>query len=147
MDKAFKIGVLVLGTIFLILYFIIEFNQSSGNKSIVANTHNGIIGILKSITSPLQLFTLIILIGITTITRLIIKKEKSELYKYCIHMFLAIIAAITSIALWSPQSFYRPEELTDNFSNYFHWYTALPPTLFFLLGAGAYLYYQSRLKK
>jgi len=141
MDKIFKIGILVLGTIFLIIYFHQSyFHVSNGGESEIAE-------ILKNVTSPLQLFTLSILICGTIFAKIAIKNNMIDLVKECIHMYLAVIGAITMIALWSPQSFFEPRDLRQNSYDFYRFLHALVPTLFFAAIGITYIIYQYKVGK
>lgn len=67
--------------------------------------------IIPLISSPMSLFALIILVCnvIFAICATVLKDK--ELFKYCIHMFLAVVFFFGTIVLWSPACLYHPSEV------------------------------------
>jgi hypothetical protein len=69
--------------------------------------------ILAATGSPLKLFALIVLVCNTVFGVAAAWTGKLEAFTYSIHMFLAIVASLVLIALWSPRSLYHPKELLE----------------------------------
>lgn len=69
--------------------------------------------IISATGSPLKLFALTILVcnavfGIAGSTM-----NDLKAFMYSLHVFVAVISAFVLIALWSPRSFYHPNELAE----------------------------------
>lgn len=101
----------------------------------------GIKGATK-ISNPLQFFGVVALscTSIFSIAAAILKDPIS--FKYCIHMFLAVCGGFIIIALWSPASFYNPDQLTKIKDSKLNKYSPLIPTLIVCSIVALYMFYQ-----
>ena len=108
-------------------------------------------GIISATSSPLRLFTLVVLIcnSLFGVVAALLFGEK--VFIYTLHTFLAVVGAFSMIALWSPHSFYGPAELAqiialekqnDDGRPLFSLIGRLVPTVVGLLGLLIYTFYQ-----
>lgn len=97
---------------------------------------------VPKIGNPLQFFGVVALscTSIFSISAAILKDPIS--FKYCIHMFLAVCGGFIIIALWSPASFYNPEQLAKIKDSKLNKYSPLIPTLIICFVVGLYMFYQ-----
>jgi len=74
------------------------------------NTDSNRVRIIKNTTSPLKFFALAILVcnAVFGLGTAIFAKG---FFIYTLHTFLGVIFAFVMIGLWSPRSFYAPEQL------------------------------------
>lgn len=96
--------------------------------------------IIAVVSSPLSLFTLIILVCNAVFAICATKLRDKDSFKYCIHMFLAIVFFFGTIVLWSPAYLYPPSEVKQfNLQP-----NPLAPTVCAFAGVIIYMYYQWR---
>lgn len=100
----------------------------------------------SKISNPLQFFGVVALscTSIFSISAAILKDPES--FKYCIHMFLTICGGFMIIALWSPASFYNPEQLNKIKDSKLNNYNPLLPTLLIIGLVCIYMVYQFIMK-
>jgi hypothetical protein len=63
-------------------------------------------------------------------------------FKYCIHMFLAVVGVLALTALWSPRSLYHPKDLKGLPPEEMPKNRPWIPTAFLFLGLFGYMAYQ-----
>lgn len=69
------------------------------------------LGLVRATGSPLKLFALIVLICNSAFGVAASIAFNATVFIYTLHTFLFVVAAFVLIALWSPRSFYPPNEL------------------------------------
>lgn len=82
-------------------------------KELPKDGKSGWARIIAATGSPLKLFALTILVC-NAVFGIAGASMKSDLaFTYSLHVFVAVISAFVLIALWSPRSFYHPNELAE----------------------------------
>ena len=69
--------------------------------------------IISATGSPLKLFALTILVCNAIFGVAGASMDNETAFTYSLHVFVAVISAFVLIALWSPRSFYHPNELAE----------------------------------
>ena len=96
---------------------------------------------LEYVTSPLTLFGLVILVCNAIFAACATVLKEPEIFKYTLHMFLAIVLMIGCIVLWTPAYLYHPREL-DGLEQTLP-YAPWVPTLMIVFGGLVYLLYHA----
>jgi len=94
---------------------------------------------LNYVTSPLTLFGLVILVCNAIFAACATVLKEPEIFKYTLHMFIAIVFLIGGIVLWAPAYLYHPREVNGLDLPYNPWV----PTTVMLIGFMVYAIYHA----
>ena len=92
---------------------------------------------VSEVESPLTFFAVTLVICNTVFGICATYLKNYELFKYCIHMFLAIVGVFSSIVIWSPACLYPLGTVKISEFPYKPW----PPTIFVVLLVMLYMVY------
>ena len=71
------------------------------------------LNLIPAIRSPLSFLAFAAIIADTVFGITGVIQDDQTTIVFTMHMFLAIVATVVLLALWSPKSLYRPEEVKD----------------------------------
>ena len=94
---------------------------------------------LNYVTSPLTLFGLVILVCNAIFAACATVLKEPEIFKYTLHMFIAIVFLIGGIVLWAPTYLYHPREVAGIDIPSYPWV----PTLMMIVGFMVYVIYHA----
>lgn len=85
-------------------------DQSENAKKSGMSIWGGLIG---ATSSPLHFFAMVVLVCNSLFGIAAAAAFNERIFIYTLHTFLAVVAAFSMIALWSPRTFYGPSDLAQ----------------------------------
>jgi len=85
--------------------------MSENHEDKDAKGPSGWTSVIGATSSPLRFFALTVLVCNSIFGIAAACAFGPEIFVFTLHTFLAVVAAFTMIALWSPRTFYGPQEI------------------------------------